>query len=202
MALIATAERLFGAHGIDGVSLLTVVREAGQGNKNAVQYHFGSKEGLLLAILRTRSDMIEIRRGELLVEAGAAGALDDVPTLVRAMFLPVIEQNDAEGRFTFARFLGQYLNHPHYPSGLVPAAAVRQEQVFTSQLKRLLQRQLPFLSDELLEWRFMMMLRLVVNCLVEHEAAEARVTVLIDRSRLVGDVLGMVTAATAAPPPG
>src|SRR6516165_9572513 len=81
MALIATAERLFGAHGIDAVSLLTVVREAGQGNKNAVQYHFGSKEGLLLAILRNRADLIDRRRGELLVEAGAGNTLDAIPSL-------------------------------------------------------------------------------------------------------------------------
>jgi AcrR family transcriptional regulator len=199
MALAAAAERLFGEHGIDAVSLIAVAREAGQGNKYAVQYHFGSKEGLLQAILRTRSDIIEVRRGELLVEAATAGTLDDLPTLVRALFLPVIEQCDPEGHFTFARFLLQYLNHPRYPGGLAPLAEIRQQQVFTTQLMHLLRRQMPALSDELLEWRFMMVLRFVVSCLVSHEAIEAQGTRLVERSGLFDEVLTMATAAMTAP---
>src|SRR6516164_5553468 len=109
-ALINAGELLYGTHGIDAVSLSAIVREAGLGNKYAVQYHFRGRDGLLLAILHNRSGLIEQRRGELLVEAGAAGGLEDVPTLVRALFLPVIEQTSADGRFTFARFLLQYLN--------------------------------------------------------------------------------------------
>src|SRR5215470_19335920 len=74
-ALVNAGELLYGTHGIDAVSLSASVREAGLGNKYAVQYHFRGRDGLLLAILHNRSGLIEQRRGELLVEAGAAGGL-------------------------------------------------------------------------------------------------------------------------------
>jgi AcrR family transcriptional regulator len=198
-ALIAAGERLFGRDGIDAVSLLTVVREAGQGNKNAVQYHFGSKEGLLLAILRNRADLIDRRRGELLVEAGAGNTLDAVPSLVRAMFLPVIEQCDAEGRFTYARFLVQYLHHPRYPSGPVPAAAIGRDLPFTNQLKSLLQRQLPFLSEDLINWRVAMQLRFVASCLVEFDATDSRGHQPMDRDRLVEEILATASVGMSVP---
>jgi AcrR family transcriptional regulator len=198
-ALIAAGERLFGTDGIDAVSLLSVVREAGRGNKNAVQYHFGGKEGLLLAIIRSRADKIEQRRGELLVEAGAGHALETVPALVRAMFLPVIEQCDAEGRFTFAHFLDQYLHHPRYPSGPVDVTAIQRDLPFTSLIRSMLQRQLPFLSDDVITWRVAMQLRLVASCLVEYEAAEARGDRVMDRARLVKEILAMATAGISAP---
>lgn len=198
-ALASAGERLFGAHGIDAVSLLAVVREARQGNKNAVQYHFGGKDGLLLAILHTRSGLIEQRRGELLVEAGAAGGLDDVPTLVRALFLPVIEQTSEDGRFTFARFLLQYLNHPQAVSTVDNLADARVNQIFTAQLQVLLQRRVPGLDDTMFEWRFAMVIRLVVSAVVAFEAAEDRGAAPMARSRLVREVLALATAAMSAP---
>ena len=46
-ALRRSAEQLFAAHGVDGVSLRQITREAGQRNTTALQYHFGSRDGLL-----------------------------------------------------------------------------------------------------------------------------------------------------------
>ncbi|MGH6781308.1 MAG: TetR/AcrR family transcriptional regulator, partial [Sphingomonadaceae bacterium] len=47
--LMAAGEALIGLHGIDGVSLEDIARGAGQANKYAVQYHFGSRDGLIQA---------------------------------------------------------------------------------------------------------------------------------------------------------
>src|SRR5262245_35061234 len=49
-ALIAAAERLMSQHGIDGVELKTIMREAGARNRSAIDYHFGNREGLVHAI--------------------------------------------------------------------------------------------------------------------------------------------------------
>ena len=54
LRLVVTAERLFALHGIDGVSLRQIAAEAGSGNNSAVHYHFGSKDGLIEAILGHR----------------------------------------------------------------------------------------------------------------------------------------------------
>jgi len=198
-ALLAAAERMFGEQGIDAVSLLAIARAAGQGNKNAVQYHFGSKGGLIRAILRSRADAIERRRAELTVAAGAEGKLDDVPTLVRAMYLPVIEQVDGEGRFTFARFLLQFMNHPGSQDVLIGPAEIERDNTVTEQIRFLMQRALPHLTLEVVEWRVFMLLRLMLTCLVAHEDAVLRGTATMTRDEVVRQTLSMVTAGLSAP---
>ena len=48
--LLDVAEQLFAEHGIDAVSLSQILETAGQRNKSAIYYHFGSKAGLIAAI--------------------------------------------------------------------------------------------------------------------------------------------------------
>ncbi|MGW4808899.1 TetR/AcrR family transcriptional regulator [Kitasatospora sp. NPDC004272] len=57
--LIRSAERLFAAQGVHGAQLREVVRQAGQANPSAVQYHFGSREGLLDAVMAERQQRTE-----------------------------------------------------------------------------------------------------------------------------------------------
>ena len=60
--LVDTAERLFAEQGVEQVTLVDVSREAGQKNRNAAQYHFGDRVGLINAVLDKHSDMITQRR--------------------------------------------------------------------------------------------------------------------------------------------
>jgi AcrR family transcriptional regulator len=70
--IIDAAEQLFAQRGVAGVSLREITASAGQRNTNALQYHFGDRDGLLaaiaerhLAILNERQDaMLEARRRE------------------------------------------------------------------------------------------------------------------------------------------
>jgi AcrR family transcriptional regulator len=74
--LIASAEELFGDRGIDGVSVRSVNAHAGVGPA-AVHYHFGSKAGLVEAVIGARAaDVLEA------VSAGTAAlaARPDAPT--------------------------------------------------------------------------------------------------------------------------
>src|SRR3546814_5748368 len=64
--ILQAAEDCFGEHGIDAVSLRQIAIAAGQGNTAAVQYHFGSKEGLLEAIFQHRLPAIDQRRKALI----------------------------------------------------------------------------------------------------------------------------------------
>ncbi|MFF2814675.1 TetR/AcrR family transcriptional regulator [Kitasatospora cineracea] len=57
--LIRSAERVFAARGVHGAQLREVVRGAGQANPSAVQYHFGSREGLLDAVMAERQRRTE-----------------------------------------------------------------------------------------------------------------------------------------------
>ncbi|MFK3734360.1 TetR/AcrR family transcriptional regulator [Streptomyces sp. NPDC088090] len=57
--LIRAAEELFAAQGVDGAQLRDITRLAGQANPSAVQYHFGSRAGLLDAVMAGRLDRTE-----------------------------------------------------------------------------------------------------------------------------------------------
>jgi len=65
-ALIAAAERLFAANGVDAVPVSDVAQAAGQRNNSAVQYHFGDKQGLLRAVVEKHQARIDEQRIELL----------------------------------------------------------------------------------------------------------------------------------------
>lgn len=109
--IVATAERLFAARGIDSVSLSEINRAAGQGNKSAVHYHFGSKTGVLEAILSKHTSKIEAFREERLA------ALGPEPTereLVSPVVLSIVDRlDDVEGGGRdFVIMMAQAISHP------------------------------------------------------------------------------------------
>lgn len=67
--LIRAAEQVFAAQGVDGAQLRDIVALAGQSNPSAVQYHFGSRAGLLDAVMAGRQGRTEQVLGPLLAEA-------------------------------------------------------------------------------------------------------------------------------------
>src|SRR4051794_40368737 len=87
--LIDAAARLFAERGIEAVSLAEIVRVSGQRNTSAVQYHFGGRDDLLLAILEQYVPVIRDRRLELLAIAEADGA--DRRLAAEALVRPVTE---------------------------------------------------------------------------------------------------------------
>lgn len=96
-SLIRAAERLFAEQGVDGVSINTITRAAGQANRNAVQYHFGNKNGLLQAIFDKHGPALAERRAELADQMLADGVA--TPQLVAtAIVQPLIEKlDDSDG---------------------------------------------------------------------------------------------------------
>ncbi|MYS06558.1 TetR family transcriptional regulator [Streptomyces sp. SID6041] len=78
--LIRAAEELFAAQGVHGAQLRDVVSRAGQANPSAVQYHFGSRAGLLDAVMAGRQARTEAVLAPLL-----AAAADTPHALVAAL---------------------------------------------------------------------------------------------------------------------
>ncbi|MDY0007737.1 MAG: TetR family transcriptional regulator [Spongiibacteraceae bacterium] len=89
--LLDAAERLFAERGIDNVTLLDVTRAAGQGNRSALQYHFGDKPGLLNAVLDRHAHAIARKRQRMLDKLAEQGdsSLRDV---VAALVVPVADR--------------------------------------------------------------------------------------------------------------
>ncbi|MEV4429086.1 TetR family transcriptional regulator [Streptomyces sp. NPDC049602] len=78
--LIRAAEELFAAQGVDGAQLRDVVALARQANPSAVQYHFGSRAGLLDAVMSGRQTRTEQVLAPLFDSAG-----DDLKQLIDAL---------------------------------------------------------------------------------------------------------------------
>ncbi len=101
-----TGERLFALHGIEGVSLRRIGTEAGMGMNTVVQYHFGSKDRLVEAILLNRIERLASRRA-LLDERAPR---DDLRAVIEAHLLPVIELGEDPDCY-YLMFLQQLQRH-------------------------------------------------------------------------------------------
>jgi AcrR family transcriptional regulator len=83
--LAREAERLFATRGVYQVTVREIVNAAGQRNVSALTYHFGSREGLLEAILIQHGDPTDVARGEHLARIGRDAATRE---LVDALVVP------------------------------------------------------------------------------------------------------------------
>ncbi len=71
-------------------SLVEIARRADQRNRGAVQYHFGSRDGLLVAVLDQHAEFLARREGELLARARTRPD-DDLASVVEAIVRPAVE---------------------------------------------------------------------------------------------------------------
>ncbi len=107
--MVLIGEVLFAENGINGASMREIASKAGQRNHYAVQYHFGSREGLVRAIFDYRMKQMEPRREEMLHQAEQQGLLLDARALLDVVMLPQLDLEDVDGNHSYASFLSQYL---------------------------------------------------------------------------------------------
>jgi len=104
--LIDAAESVFAAHGFHGASVREITHAAGS-NVSSVNYHFGSKEALFIAMIRRRAAPINKRRIELLEDTlrtnGAAPL--SMRQIVACIVQPMIDGFMGEDRTQQANFL-------------------------------------------------------------------------------------------------
>jgi AcrR family transcriptional regulator len=163
--IIDAAERLFAESGV-GVSTREIGKAAGQSNKSAVGYHFGTKSDLVLAIARHHGPDVERRREVMMAALPAKASLADWLTCI---VKPITDHLASLGRPTwYARFLACSTTDP----------ALR-EVVFTDALSAAsmrtmlaeVNRRLPALPPAVFEARGFMSQHLIVNACADHERA-------------------------------
>jgi AcrR family transcriptional regulator len=112
LRMLEAAERLFGERGIAGVSLREIGVSAGQRNTSAALYHFGSKRGLVEALLAHRMEQPNARTLQLLAALDREGRTGDLRALVEVMIVPFAETFYAHPHY--ARFLSQLFADPQF----------------------------------------------------------------------------------------
>jgi AcrR family transcriptional regulator len=94
--LLRAAERLFAGRGVHQATTREITEAAGQRNVSALTYHFGSREGVLWAIIDRHNGPLDEERASMLEEPAEAMATRD---LVASLLVPYARRLEtAEGR--------------------------------------------------------------------------------------------------------
>lgn len=109
--MIEAGERIAAQRGLAAMSLREVQAAAGQRNKSAAQYHFGSRTGLIEAIVATRMGPINEGRLARLEALDATGRTPTVRQLVEVLVVPLAEAT-LRPDSSWARFLVQGFADP------------------------------------------------------------------------------------------
>lgn len=112
--ILETAEALFAEKGLDGTSMRNITDAAGV-NLASVNYHFGSKDGLIAAVFDRH--LIPLRNARLaMLEAAESKAADAPPALeaiMEAFIRPaVVRALDPRQGKSFMRLMGRCLTEP------------------------------------------------------------------------------------------
>lgn len=155
--LLSIAERLFAEQGVENVALNQIVAASTQKNRSALHYHFGSRIGLLTAVLERRLAPINKRRHALLDALPAnAEPYHIVRATVGALGDAVIEEYWGAD---YLRILAQVTFHPRLLGG---KDVTRWSRSAMRRCRRLLEEALPDMEPEQLRLR----LEWVIDCVV------------------------------------
>ena len=114
--ILDAAEDAFSDCGFDGASIRHIAQSAGA-NLATVYYYFGSKEGLMEAVLKRRFGPLGEEQLRLLQEAerGAAGKGAPIEAILEAMLRPVLRlaTENSTPRHVVTRLIGRIVTEPN-----------------------------------------------------------------------------------------
>ncbi len=128
--ILDTAEKLFAAKGVDGVSLREINAAAGV-SAGVLHYHFGGRDELLTALLERRLPTINAERSAMLTTLQEADRPPTIRELLSVTLVPLVHLIVDEGKTgqRFVKVLGrlhlerndvyQDLTMKHYPESRI-----------------------------------------------------------------------------------
>ena len=153
--ILNVAERLFADRGFPATSLRELTSEA-RVNIASVNYHFGSKDALLAAVLERRLRPVNARRLELLdaIESAAGNGVPNVEDVIRAFLSPPFHKRQewGAGGDHFLRLLGRIHSETNEE---FRATFFQQFQGVFRRFRQALQRALPHLDAADIGWRML-----------------------------------------------
>ncbi len=188
--LIRAGERRFARDGVNGAKLSDIVRDAGQRNDSAVGYHFGSRQGLLTAIVTKHMVVMEATR-----EVPAPDA--DLHTVVEEIVVPTAALLGTEDGRDFLRIIEQLADW----SGLGTSQPneVLSGTVIGAQMGRLHALLEPDLGSTLARERSALLVTFLTAALAERaRSREAGARQRLGHDRFVRHVVDVLTGALSA----
>jgi AcrR family transcriptional regulator len=113
-ALLDAAAVLMDERGVDNVTLQDIGQASGHRNRSAVQYHFGSREAVIRAVIGRNMDPVDAERNLLLDHLENTGTALTTRGVLEVLVLPLTRHlRTPEGRRYF-RIGAQLINHPRF----------------------------------------------------------------------------------------
>lgn len=196
--LVDAAARAFAEHGVSTASLLEITRRAGQRNRGAVHYHFGGRDGLLVAVLEAHAAFLAEREGELL-EAARRRPSDDVTSVVEAVVRPAVELAETgwRGR-AYLAIVGQLIEQDPDTLSDEVGAALRQTGGYD--VFALLAERMPAMDDALRAERFAQVTAYILGVVARRARAGDRPSrPQLPADRFVANLVQTASAIIAAP---
>jgi AcrR family transcriptional regulator len=187
-ALMVAAERLFAERGVEGVTMREIQERAGQSNASVIAYHFGSKTGLVQALIRWRHTELDRRRSELLDHAREADREHDPRSVVWLVVRPLAE-SIAAGEM-FVPFLARLSENPRATLDYWPADI---DDGSTDLMEKLVGGAIADMPDRLRRGRAFQLYNSVLNLLGE-QARAAHPISEVQLHNYVDAWVGMLTA--------
>ncbi len=196
--ILNAAEHLFAADGYHATSLRSITTAATV-NLAAVNYHFGSKEALLEAVIvRRLSPLNEVRLGKLealLKKAEQANEVPSVREILRTFVEPTLylrqQGSDTED---FVALIGRILAEPR---GVAMSIFIHHMEPLMIRLFQALTLSLPELSHQALFWRLHFVigsLSHIMRCHERHSMVPDDVSIDLPVEELVEFFLDFTTA--------
>lgn len=144
--ILDQAERLFAERGFDGTSLRDITAAA-KVNLAAVNYHFHSKEDLVKAVMKRRTEPVNRKRLLMLEEALQSGE-PTLESVMYAFYAPIVEMH-RDKTCRVQPLLGRVFGEP----GPIRGYFMDQMAPLAMRFVGVLHELLPELSEEELFWR-------------------------------------------------
>ena len=199
--ILDAAERLFADHGFQATSMRDITQEAGV-NLAAVNYHFGSKEALLIAVLHRTTAPVNQARLERLDRLEAAAGDAAVPTeqLVRAFLTPLFEKWCDWGKSDpkFLKLVGRV--HAEVDQEL-RAKFIKEFDTIFLRFSTAFQRSLPDMAPGEVHWRVLFLVGSMAHTMMWGESIiETAADAYRDPEEILEALLRFATAGLAAAP--
>ena len=162
-SILDAAEVLMAEHGINGISLRSILAKAGA-NSAALHYHFSSREGVVEAILARRGRKQSLRRLELIASLEARDEAPDAHDIVNLFVDPLVEMlhNEGEAARRFIRFIARLQSDR---AGIHQREEQRHFPELWERMGRLLRAACPYLPDKETHQRAMMVIDTMLQSL-------------------------------------
>jgi AcrR family transcriptional regulator len=168
--LLDAAALAFAEHGVHNASLLDITRQAGQRNRGALHYHFGSRDGVLCAVLEEHVEFLARREGELLEVARATPA-DEVEPVVEAVARPAAELGESGWRGRcFLLVMAELIEED--PGSLSPGVTSALARTGGDAVYAVLAERMPDLQREVLLERLALMTMFILRAVADRARVE------------------------------